>query len=260
MTCHSAVLLIVSAIAAGLCVPNVAAAQECRRLLDAGVSHFSLYHKDPVHVGQAAEAYLNAAKDADCAYEAYWRLADLYLCWGTVQKSKAEKIRNFKKGAEYASLAIKTKPGAKEGHYYRAVTTGSIVQVEGPMKNLLRVREVNKENGKALAIDPGYSPALLVEARFMADMPGIFGGSDRKAETLFRKAIDADPQWETPYVSLAEFLFHRKRFAEAGELLKKVLADDFPHRYEAPWVTIDKPKAQTLTAKIMIDKPGGASQ
>ncbi|MCZ7586014.1 MAG: tetratricopeptide repeat protein [Deltaproteobacteria bacterium] len=62
--------------------------------------------------------------------------------------------------------------------------------------------------------------------------------------------MDSDPGFGSAYVEYAQFLFKRKRFDEAQDVLEKLLSPGFRRPYTAPWVTIEKPRAETLLAKI----------
>ena len=227
-----------------------ARAQTCSESIEQGKSYFGQYHLGKDHYEKASAAYLEAAADPACAYEAYWRLGDLSLCWGTYLKSEPEKRAQFVQGVAYAQKAIETHPEGREGHYQYGANLGSLVQMDGVMKALIKVRKIKKANDRALAIDPDFAPALVVKARFMSDMPGIFGGSDKKAEALLKKAMQKAPDWETAHVELASFLVRKKRFAEARAVLDRLLLPDFQHPFAAPWETIDKPRAEKLQREV----------
>jgi tetratricopeptide (TPR) repeat protein len=239
-------------IAAFLCVliPGAARAQECAKLIEQGKQHFAQYDQGQKEFDEAQAAYLEAAKTPGCAYEAYWRLADLHLCWGTVQKGKDAKVAVFKKGVAYAEQAVAANPNGVEGHYQYTVNQGSIIDVEGVLKNIGKVKKIKRSNDKALSINPNYAPALTVDGRFDIDMPGLFGGSNKKGEEKLRKAISAMPNFETAYTELAAFLIKEKRYDEARQILGKLMAPDFKHEFKAPWLTIDKPKAESLLKQI----------
>lgn len=247
-----AVLILFAAAAPGLIFAQEAT---CSAKIERGKHHFGLYHLGEQHYRQALAAFVEASEDPGCAYEAAWRLADLCLCWGTWQTDPKQKRAHFQKGMAYAQRAIELAPEGKHGHYQYAVNLGSIVQMEGVMKALVKARRIKKANAKALAADGDFAPALVVEARFMADLPGIFGGSDERAEALFRKAIASDPHWETAYVELAAFLLKRKRPDEAKAFLDKLLAPNFPHRFAAPWLTLDEPRARALYKTLGAGSP-----
>ncbi|MCZ7586015.1 MAG: hypothetical protein M5R36_23305 [Deltaproteobacteria bacterium] len=152
---------------------------DCRASIDQATALFDRYHEDAANFDRAVTRYEEAANSDACAYEARWRLSELYLCWGTVARDKKEKIAKFEAGVRYAEQAIEKNAGGKEAHYELAANLGSIVQIKGPMKHLMKVRRLRKENQKALAIDPKFAPALVVEAGFNAEMPGLFGGVGR---------------------------------------------------------------------------------
>jgi tetratricopeptide (TPR) repeat protein len=241
----AAILLILFAL------PVASFAQECKVDLEKGKALFGRFNEGEATFKMAKESYLAAAHDPSCAYEAYWRLADLNLCFGTAAKVSSKLKKNyFERGLIWAEKAIEANPAGPEGHFQKAVNLGSIVEVDGVMKNLGKVRTLKKSNDKALSLDPNFAPALVVRARMNADLPSIFGGSDAQAEADFKKAIASLPNYETSYVEYAGFLVGKKRYTEAEALLEKLTAPGFSHQFSAPWIAIDKPKAEALLKKV----------
>lgn len=227
-----------------------ARAQSCKEQIKLGLDHFSNFHQGRARFEAAEQSYQQAATDSLCAYEANWRLADLYLCYGTYNKDKSQKISLFKKGMVAAEKAVAIDPGKPEGHYQYSVNLGSIVEIDGVMKNILKVRKISKANEKALAADPNFVPAMVVKARFMTDLPKLFGGSPKQAEALYKKAIATGPDYETPYVEYADYLIDNHRPGEAKALLENLLDPGFNHHFAAPWLTIDLPRAKALVKKL----------
>lgn len=236
-------------------------ADNCKEKIDHGKSHFKQYHhNENENFEGAVTAYQEAAQSSQCAYEAYWRLSELHLHWGTFQSSKKVKIAVFEKGVEYANKAIKANPNGKEGHFFFSVNTGSLIVTEGMMGNLRKVKTIKNANETALGIDPNYAPSLVVKGRINHDMPGVFGGDDEKAEQLFRKAIACSPDYETAHMELAKLLYDKKRFDEAEACLTTLLAPSFPHSIPASWESLGKPEAEDLLKKIQQAKTGGSTK
>jgi tetratricopeptide (TPR) repeat protein len=221
-------------------------AQTCQESLRTGQRQFNSFHQDPGLLRQAIAAFETAAADPACAYEARWRLADLYLNHGTILRAKTEKIETFKRGQREALAAIQLAPNGPEGHYYYAVNLGSQIEQEGALKAIFKLKRLAGEIDTTLGIKPDFAPALVVKARYMADLPGIFGGSDKKAEEFFKKALKADPNCESAYVEYARFLLERKRPTEARTLLDSLFRPDFKHANEATWTLVDKPAIEKL--------------
>ena len=225
-------------------------AQNCAEAIERGNQHFGRYHLGGEHIGRAIDAYEEAAADESCAYEAYWRLANLYLNFGQSRQETPPKIQQFNQGVASAKKAIEINEGGKEGHYFYAVNLGSIVEIEGPMRHVFKVRTIFKQIKRALEIDPDYASALVVKACMMHDLPGIIGGSDKKAEELFRRALSLAPDTETPYIEYADFLIDNTRYEEAKKLLDRLRHPDFPHRWASTWLTVDLPKVKKLARRI----------
>jgi tetratricopeptide (TPR) repeat protein len=227
-----------------------AAAQSCQESLKTGLQQYREFHRDPSLLDKATQSFQAAAADASCAFEAHWRLADLYLNRGVIEKAKAKKKEHFAAGQKEAQAAIELKPAAPEGHYFYAVNIGSQIELEGVLKNVLKLKTLIAEVDKAIAADPNFAPALVVKARFMADLPGIIGGNDEKAEALFRRALKAWPNYENSSVEYARFLIDRHRARVARGLLDALFSPDFKHANEATWTLIDQPEIAKLREKL----------
>ncbi|MBZ0270458.1 TRAP transporter TatT component family protein [bacterium] len=161
-------------------------------------------------------------------------------------RDKAERVAMAERGVKAAKKAIELNANGKEGHYFYAINLGSKVEVKGALTQLPSVRVIKKENERALEIDPNYGPAILVKARFLSDMPGLFGGDDAQAEALFLRAIETAPRFEAAYISYAEFLVKKKRPGDALAVIDKVLAPEFDHPYPSTWADYERLQALTL--------------
>jgi tetratricopeptide (TPR) repeat protein len=223
----------------------------CRAKIDEGRATFGRFHLDPANVGRALALYDAAAREPACAYEAAWRAAELFLNWGTSRPAKAERITNFEKGIARADAAIAIAPGRPEGHYFRTVNVGSIIDTGGVLRNMGKVGEVKRSLDRTLAADPDFAQALIVKGQFLLDMPGIFGGDDAEALALFERARRLAPTCETVYTSLAKFFIKKKRWDDALAALDRLEAmPERDHACLACYLTIDKPLAAGMRAEI----------
>ena len=81
-----------------------------------------------------------------------------------------------------------------------------------------------------LAIDPAWQQGSADRALgwWYHKVPGLFGGSEAKAEEHLRKALTYNPHSTATLFFLAEVVVERGRKADARTLLQQVL--DAPHR------------------------------
>jgi tetratricopeptide (TPR) repeat protein len=228
------------------------AATGCRADLAEGLAYFVRYDRDPENIDRALAAYDRAADDPACAYEAHWRAADAHLCWGTTLEGKKKRITQFQNGVRRAQMAIAADPSRPEGHHFYAVNLGSIVETGGMLRHVRKIKKVIRAMEDALAADPDFVPALVVEAQFNLDMPGLFGGDMDKAKRALDRAMAADPRYEMVYLSLAKYHRKRKEYDKALEFLDRLEAmTESDHACLACYRTIDKPNAKRMRAEIL---------
>lgn len=223
----------------------------CHELLKVGQTQFGLYDQDPKNIDHALAAFAEAALNPACSFEASWRSAEVYLCWGQVQAEKKKKIEHYELGMAQAKKAIALAPDRPEGHHFLAVNLGSIVETGGVIRNMGKVKSLRRSMQKALEADPDFAPALVVQAEFLMDLPGLFGGDDDQAQGLLLRALAADPECDTVYTSLAKFYFKEKQYPDALELLDRLESRPAAaHSCPACYLTIDLIKAKELRRKI----------
>jgi len=229
-----------------LAAPSAYAAKPCEDALARADREFAGHHRSAAQLTAAREAFEAAAADPGCAYAAHWRLARLHLASGMSARAEARRLGQFGRGEAHARAAIATRPDGKEGHYFLAANLGSAIRIEGPLLNLGRVREVRAATRRALQLDGCYAPALVIESRFLTDLPGVFGGDEDEAERLLRKAVRCGPTIAVVHVELARFLALRDRDEEARRLLDRVSAPGFRHALPALWHSVGKARARAV--------------
>ena len=154
-------------------------------------------------------------------------------------------------------------PGAAAQHLQLgAVRRGAILQLtllpvsqSEPLVGLragLKYRgPVKEELETVLRIDPSFmnGSADRVLGRWYDRVPGLFGGSDKKAEAHLRASLQYDEHSTVSRYFLAELLLDTGRKGEAKGELQKILDAPFNPEW-APEDAEYKEKARTLLAKI----------
>jgi Tfp pilus assembly protein PilF len=77
----------------------------------------------------------------------------------------------------------------------------------------------------------------------------MLGGDRSRAETHFRRALEADPRRTGPRVELARLYITQRRYAEAERELERVVEEPAPS--DLPfWTLSDLPRARAMLAGL----------
>ena len=167
------------------------------------------------------EAQLKAnASDVDAA----WKLARSMYWIGThgpVSTQRAALERGVSAGRQTATLA----PARPEGHFWMAANMGALAESFGMRQGLKYRGAIKDALETVLRIDPAFQQGSADRAlgRWYHKVPGLFGGSEQKAEQHLRKSLTYNPNSTASHFFLAETLFELGRDREAREELQKVI-------------------------------------
>ena len=207
------------------------------------------HRDDPASAQQAADLWAHAAADGK-DFDASWKLARALYWLGTqgpVADRRAALDRGVKAGEQAAALD-ESKP---EGHFWLAANMGALAESFGVSQGIKYRTRIRSELERVLAIDEAWQQGSADRALgvYYHRVPGLFGGSDSKAETYLRKALTFNPQSTATLYFLADVLIARGKKAEARQMLQAVL--DAP--FDPNWTPEDKDfkrKAQDRLDKL----------
>lgn len=248
----------VSAVAmAAICVSSAVHADQAAEYWQKGEGLYETHHLAPDRFDQALEWYERAIALRPNDYELLWEMSERYQIYGQTlgDDQKNEKLEHWKKGVEYGRRAVEANPDGREGHFYYMANIGAIAQLKGTLRSLWELRKIKQEMDRTLEIDPNYPPALLARARFLMEMPGVFGGDKQEALRLCTRVIRLDPDQLPTYIAIARLLAAEGHYDEAVENLNKVLLCEKP-RQEANYLKIDRPLAEAVLEEIMRETSG----
>jgi tetratricopeptide (TPR) repeat protein len=175
------------------------------------------------------------------------RLGDLAKLRG----DKKTQLAEYEKGYAAGQEAAKNAPDDAEAVFWEAAMLASLSQAKGVMNSLASVPKIKKLLNRVLKLDPNHSYARETLAKVYHALPGIVGGSDKKAEELFLEVLRRDPKFTPTYVTLAEFYMDTGREDEARKWLKKCL--DTPVKGSSipqdHW-RFNRPDCKRLTKKL----------
>ena len=199
---------------------------------------------------RAAELWAADLLASPSSFESAWKLARAHY-WLGGHAPDGERRGFLERGIEAARKAIALQPNRPEGHFWLAANMGTLAESFGLRAGLRYRGPVKQELETVLKLDPSFmnGSADRVLGRWYHRVPGLFGGSDTKAEQHLRASLKYDENSTVSRYFLAELLIDRGRSAEARTELQKII--DAPINPEwAPEDEEHKDKARALIAKI----------
>jgi predicted Zn-dependent protease len=159
-------------------------------------------------------------------YDVLWRRGRVYYSLGDDAKANSEKLRLFDQAIQSAKHATDVKPGGVEGHYWLGVGDGGYGEAKGMFKALSMTKNIRTEMEAVIRIDPAYENggAYLVLGRMDFELPGVMGGSKKRAIQEYEDGLRVAPSNPLMKVYLAESYINADRKPEAKNLLDQVLA------------------------------------
>jgi tetratricopeptide (TPR) repeat protein len=183
-------------------------------------------------------------------FESAWKLARACYWLGT-HAPDAERRLFLERGIDAARRAIAIAPGLPDGHFWAAANMGALAESFGLRAGLRYRKPIKEALETVLRLSPSYMQGSADRAlgRWYFKVPGLFGGSHRRAIEHLRKSLTYNPRSTVSLFFLAEVLLDDGRKDEARSLLRQLL--------EAPldpeWAPEDrdyKGRATALLAKL----------
>jgi tetratricopeptide (TPR) repeat protein len=184
-------------------------------------------HRDNLASARRA-ADLWAAR-AETAFEPAWKLSRVSYWLGT-QSPASERRAALERGVRAGETAVRLAPDRPEGHFWLAANLGELAE-SGAMQGLKYRGRIRDELERVRAIQPGWQGGSAEAAlgQWYFEVPGLLGGSHKKAEELLRRALTYDPENRAALSFLAEVLASGGRREDARALLRRVIdAPDDP--------------------------------
>jgi tetratricopeptide (TPR) repeat protein len=199
---------------------------------------------------RAADAWAAELQTHPGAFDAAWKLARAnYWLGGHAQEKQRRAF--LETGIEAARKAVALKPDRPEGHFWIAANMGALAESFGIRAGLKYRKPIREELERVLAIDPAFMQGSADRAlgRWYFKVPGLFGGSDSKAEAHLRASLRYNGQSTISHFFLAEVLLEDDREDEARAELQKVV--DAP--LDPEWTPEDqdyKARARAMLARL----------
>src|SRR5436190_2357718 len=196
---------------------------------------------------RAAEIWTADLKSNPSAFDTAWKLARIAY-WLGGHAPEPERRAFLESGIEAARKAAALQPGRPEGHFWIAANMGALAESFGLRAGLKYRKPIKDELETVLNIDPMFMTGSPDRAlgRWYFKVPGMFGGSNKKAEDHLRASLKYDEQSTVTHFFLAEVLLDVGRKSEARAELQKVL--DAP--LSAQWAPEDRDYKERATSLL----------
>ena len=188
-------------------------------------------------IKQQNQAVTDGLKAFPSDYELLWRSARhrWFVADGQDEAHQAQKKIIAKEAWGYADRALKAKPGAFEGHYYKALSIGAYSEAIGILTAITEGIEGQFVENLDLALkaNPDYDRAgpLRAKGRYYAQLP--WPKRDReKAVEFLNKAIKSAPDATRSYLYLADVLLAAGKAKDAYAAMQKVYS--LPASFDPP--------------------------
>jgi tetratricopeptide (TPR) repeat protein len=178
---------------------------------------------DPAQVERAVAIW--AARAADGTdFEAAWKLARACYWIGT-QGAADGRRRALERGVAAGEQAARIDASRPEGHFWQAANMGALAESFGMTQGLRYRGRIKASLERVLKMDPGWQQGSADRALgwWYHRVPGLFGGSEERAEMHLRRALGYNPQSTATLYFLAEVLLERDKDAEARTMLQRAL-------------------------------------
>lgn len=199
---------------------GVAVAALSALLLASGCASEPLQADDPVLV--KLETQLSTGDD----YDARWKAAK--ACVALVENpTVTRKLDYAQRGLKHAEAAIALNPRKVEGHYFRALTLGYVLE-NSTLPTRGKMLELEKSGKEARRIDPAFESggplrflAILYKEAPAFPLGPVMAQDEEVIEDLFKKSIKVAPHHTENQVYYAEFLVSEERDDEAVAMAKR---------------------------------------
>lgn len=150
-------------------------------------------------------------------------LSRAYLRLGDLMKKDSARIAFYEKGRAAAQRAMKLAPKHADAIFWDAANMALVGQTRGITNSLFMLGDLKSALSRVLKLDPSHNYARETLGRIHHAVPGMLGGSDDKAEKLFRECLRRDPQFTPCMVTLARFHMDNGDDDKARPLLLQVI-------------------------------------
>lgn len=177
-------------------------------------------------------------------------LARAWFLLGEFQaRTDRDKLAAYERGREVGRRAVAVAPRSEQAHLWYALNSARWAGTRGIMRAASVLPTLREEAATIITLNPASVEGHTLAGGLAAELPAMLGGDRARAETHFRKALDADPRRTGTRVELARLYIATRRYADARRELERVVGETAPS--DLPyWTLSDEPRARALLASI----------
>jgi hypothetical protein len=148
---------------------------------------------NPVSARRAAGLWADQLASHPADFDAAWKLARADY-WLGEHARESERRVFLEAGIEAGRKAAAQQPSRPEGHFWIAANMGALAESYGIRAGLKYRKPIKDELETVLRLDPAFmsGSADRVLGRWYYEVPGLFGGSNTKAEAHLRSSLQYD--------------------------------------------------------------------
>ena len=202
--------------------------------------------EDIASARRAADLW-EARTEAGSDFESAWKLARACYWLGT-RAPENDRRAALERGVKAGEMAARIAPDRPDGHFWLAANMGALAESFGVTQGLKYRGRIKASLERVLAIDAAWQQGSADRALgwWYHKVPGLFGGSEDRAEAHLRKALTFNPQSTATLYFLGEVLIERNRKADARAMLQRAI--DAP--LDPDWTPEDRDFQRQAAARL----------
>ncbi|MCP4754343.1 MAG: hypothetical protein GY866_25950 [Proteobacteria bacterium] len=182
----------------------------------------------PKNIEDAVRYYKKAMTFSDEKPGVSWKITRCYWVLATRSVDREEKLRYFKEGIRYGTIAITKDKSNSNAYLWYSLITGSNALEQGIMNMIYLRGKIKNALDTSLKLNPKNVNALVGLANWYYHVPAFLGGNKTKAFDLLEQALKIDPNYTAALIIKSEFLIGEKKYPQAVTTLKHIIRLDNP--------------------------------
>ncbi len=227
------IFLVLLVLAPAFMAPGLATAQvdweSAPRFVEADQAYME--RADPARVEFANQRYEAIYLANPLDWEAAWRVAmSCYFLGSRVAREDQEKEAFFARGRDVALQATVLNPKCAPCQLLVGINMALYGELVGVVKMIFTLGDIRSHLQRSLELDPSFAEGAAARSLATIDqvVPFFLGGSKKRAQKNYERALEIDPTEPLNYLYYARFLEKRREFKAALALTRRGLSQPRP--------------------------------